>query len=161
MNEKLPEPYSSSPESHISPFTLRCDEIDAAAMLIIDPEAFAEAARGDRELDPEADIRSDAHAFYEKPDGPYIRHFTEEGGCPAFRGILNAGSTANVLCDLTRVQLHVYCEEKFCKNGRKVYCPIWVGRSYDELRLEPSEGKIENKRQLAENDEACRERLKR
>ena len=131
MSETMPEPYIQSPNKHISPYTLRCDEIDAAAMLISDPKAFAEAARGDRVLDPEADIYSDAHAFYEKPDGPFIRHFTEEGGCPAFRGILNAGSTANVLCDLTTVQLHDYCEEKFCSKGRKVYCPIWVGRSPD------------------------------
>ena len=80
MSEKMPEPYIRSPDIHISPHSLRCDEIDAAAMLIGDPKAFAEAAKGARVLDPEADICSDVHAFYEKPDGPYIRHFTEEGG---------------------------------------------------------------------------------
>lgn len=128
MADKLPEPYPVREDRGFSPFELRCSEIDEMALLISDPVAFAEAARGDRVLDPDAAYNSEAHAFLEKPDGPFIRKFTEEGGCPAFRGILNAGSTANVLCDLTPVQLHDYCHLKFCEKGRKVYCPIWRAR---------------------------------
>ena len=129
MDEKnLPSPYPRQPSTRPSPFTLRCDEIDDAAELIHDPDAFAEAAKGDRVLRTDASIHDPEHAFFEKPDGPYIRHFTEEDGCPAFRGVLNAGSTANVLCALTDVQLHDYCQLKFCEKGRRVYCPIWQAK---------------------------------
>ena len=126
--EKLPAPYPRIPSIKACPFLQRCDEIDEAALLITDPEAFAQAAKGDRVLDPDADFRSEAHAFLEKPDGPFVRHFTEEGGCPAFKGLLNAGSCCNVVCALTTVQLHDYCQMKFCEKGRKVYCPIWKAR---------------------------------
>ena len=129
MDEKtLPPPYPRMAHSKPSPFTLRCDEIDDAAELIHDPDAFAEAAKGDRVLS-EGD--TSCYCFLEKPDGPYIRHFTEEDGCPAFRGLLNAGSTANVLCALTDVQLHDYCQLKFCEKGRRVYCPIWRAKGND------------------------------
>lgn len=131
-NDKMPAPYSRTPRLHASPWSLQCDAIDDAADLIKDPDAFAEVAKSDRILDPDAEFNSKAHAFLEKPNGPFIRHFTEEGGCPAFRGILNAGSIANVLCDLTTVQLHNYCQSKFCEKGRKIYCPIWRARG-DEL----------------------------
>ena len=126
--DNLPAPYPRNPGGPVTPWTLQCDAIDDAAALIRDPDAFAEVAKSDRVLDPDAEFHSEAHAFFEKPDGPFIRHFTEEGGCPAFRGILNAGSTANVLCDLTTVQLHNYCQVKFCEKGRKAYCPIWRAR---------------------------------
>lgn len=124
MADNLPEPYPILPIRGHSPYELRCSEIDDAAVLIRDPESFALVAKGDRVLS-EGDP---GHTFLEKPDGPYIRHFSEEGGCPAFRGILNAGSTANVVCGLTDVQLHSYCSVKFCEKGRKVYCPIWKAR---------------------------------
>ena len=123
-NCNVPEPYPILPTRGHSPFELRCSEIDDAAVLIRNPESFALAAKGDRVLS-----EGDPHPTYlEKPDGPYLRHFTEEGGCPAFRGILNAGSTANVVCGLADVQLHSYCSLKFCEKGRKVYCPIWKAR---------------------------------
>lgn len=123
MDKKiLPPPYPRMAHSKPSPFTLRCDEIDDAAELIRDPDAFAEAAKGDRVLSVDD---TTCYCFLEKPDGLYIRHFTEEDGCPAFKGILNAGSTSNVLCRLTDVQLHIYCSLKFCEKGRRVYCPIW------------------------------------
>lgn len=125
MSGPLPAPYPRNDLGALCPFTIRCNEIDEAATLISDPNMFAQAAKGDRVLDSGAGFTSEAHAFHEKPDGPYIRHFTEEGGCPAFRGLLNAGSTANVLCALVDVQLHDYCQLKFCEKGRKVYCPIW------------------------------------
>lgn len=126
MNDRnLPPPYPRQPSTRPSPFTIRCDEIDDAAEVIHDPDAFAEAAKGDRVLcegDPSC------YCFLEQPDGPYLRHFTEEDGCPAFKGVLNAGSTANVLCALTDVQLHDYCQLKFCEKGRRVYCPIWQAK---------------------------------
>lgn len=121
--DKLPAPYPISANRGFLPFARRCGEIDEAALLIRDPAAFADMAKGDRILDS-----ADPYVFLEKPDGPFLRRFTDEGGCPAFRGILNAGSTANVLCDLTSVQLHSYCEVKFCVKERKVYCPIWRAR---------------------------------
>ena len=134
MSEKnLPPPYPRQPtEGKASPFSLRCDEIDAAALLIRDPDTFAEAAKSDRVLSTEADFHSPEHAFFEKPDGPFIRHFAEEDGCPAFRGLLNAGSTASVLCALTEVQLHDYCQLKFCEKGRRVYCPIWRAKGKEK-----------------------------
>ena len=53
------------------------------------------------------------------------RRFLEEGGCPAFAGLLNGGSRASVLCRLADVQLNDYLQWKFCRSGRKVYGPIW------------------------------------
>lgn len=132
MDDKWPKPYPISESRGFSPFELRCSEIDEMALLISDPEVFAEAAKGDRVLDPNDVHTSEDHGFLEKPDGPFIRHFTEEGGCPAFRGILNAGSTATVLCELTSVQLHDYCQVKFCEKGRKIYCPIWRARGWGD-----------------------------
>lgn len=128
MTDSLPEPYPRIRGGKPCPFSLRCDEIDAAALLIRDPDAFAEAARGDRVLSPAADFRSEEHGFFMRPNGPFIARFTQEGGCPAFKGSLNGGSVSTVLCALTDVQLHIYCEEKFCKKGRKVYCPIWKAK---------------------------------
>lgn len=133
----LPAPYPRIPGNNMSPFSRRCDEIDAAALLIRDPDAFAETAKDEEPVYLDAHYLSRQHAFLEKPDGPYLRHFTEEGGCPAFRGLLNAGSHANVWCSLTDVQLHGYCELKFCVKGRRVYCPIWRAKG-EKFNAEPN-----------------------
>ena len=120
--KQLPPPYPIRPDRDLCPFTIRCNEIDEAALLIRDSEAFAAAARSDEVLE-----ESEApFCFLEKPDGPYIRNFSKEDGCPAFRGVLNAGSTSSVVCALTEQQLHSYCQVKFCEKGRRVYCPIWL-----------------------------------
>lgn len=140
MDKKnLPAPYPRMAHSKPSPFTLRCDEIDDAAELTRDPNAFAEAAKGDREL---AEGDTTCYCFLEKPDGPYLRRFTDEDGCPAFKGVLNAGSTSNVVCALTDVQLHIYCSLKFCEKGRRVYCPIWQakGNGHEENTDDPGRG---------------------
>lgn len=121
---KLPPPYPIRPDRELCPFTIRCNEIDEAVLLIRDAEAFAAAARSDRVLGATSDPRR-GHCFLEEPDGPYIRNFSKEDGCPAFRGVLNAGSTSSVVCALTEQQLHSYCQVKFCEKGRRVYCPIW------------------------------------
>ena len=122
--KKLPPPYPIRPVREFCPYIIRCNEIDEAALLIQDAEAFAAAARSDEVLEVISNP-SRGHCFLEKPDGPYLRGFTQEDGCPAFRGMLNAGSTSSVLCALTTQQLHSYCEIKFCEKGRRVYCPIW------------------------------------
>lgn len=108
-----PPPYEHSPGT--SPYSLRCAEIDAAAMLIRDPSAFAEAA---------ADLNSSAeqkYGFCEKPP----KNFFAADGCPFYLSRLNFGSSAVVLCDAVRPHLHGYIQFKFCEGGRKVYCPIW------------------------------------
>ena len=120
----LPPPYPIRPDRYLSPFCIRCNEIDEAALLIRDAVAFAKAAHSDEVLVETSDPAQGV-CFLEKPDGPYLRGFTQEDGCPAFRGILNAGGTSSVLCALTEVQLHTYCSVKFCEKGRRVYCPIW------------------------------------
>lgn len=107
-----PPPYRSEPGS--SPYVLRCMEIDEAALLIQDPDAFAEAA-----ADPEI-VKMNA-AFHERP----TRKFAERGGCPFYQGRMNCGSGSGVLCEAVRPCLHGYVEIKFCGDGRKVYCPIW------------------------------------
>ena len=78
----LPPPYPIRPDRDMSPFCIRCNEIDEAALLIRDAEAFAEAAHSDKVLEE----RGAPVCFLEKPDGPYLRGFTQEDGCPAFRG---------------------------------------------------------------------------
>lgn len=123
--KQLPSPYPIRPDRALCPFTIRCNEIDEAALLIRDAEAFASAARSDEVLEEICDRPGGRLCFLEKPDGPYIRNFSKEGGCPAFRGVLNAGSTSSVVCALTEQQLHSYCQVKFCEKGRRVYCPIW------------------------------------
>ena len=122
--KKLPPPYPIRSDRGMSPFCIRCNEIDVAALLIRDAETFAAAAHSDKVLE-ETNDPAKGFCFLEKPDGPELRGFTREDGCPAFRGILNAGSTSSVLCALTAQQLHSYCSLKFCEKGRRVYCPIW------------------------------------
>lgn len=112
----LPEPYPRGKAMTISPYTMRCDEIDAAAVLITDPDAFAKEAAEDRQLSED-----DPATFLEKPH----KSFALEGGCPAYDGVLNRGCPATVICRLVEPQLHSYIGEKFCKAGRNVYCPIW------------------------------------
>ena len=55
----LPPPYEGKPG--FSPYELRCMEIDEAALLIRDPDAFAEAAAA-----PETG-KTDPYAFHERP----------------------------------------------------------------------------------------------
>ena len=112
----LPPPYESKPG--FSPYVLRCMEIDEAALLIRDPDAFAEAAAASET------VKAEAYTFHERPS----RKFTEQGGCPFYRGRLNYGYGSMVLCDAVRPQLHGYVEVKLCETGRKVYCPIWRAR---------------------------------
>lgn len=117
----LPEPYPCGKSQSLSPVSIRCKEIDEAALLIRDAAAFARAAIADKQL---VETRDPAigHCFLDdKPN----RAFLEAGGCPAYHGTLNAGSRAAVLCGLADVQLSDYCYWKFCMKGRKVYCPIW------------------------------------
>lgn len=114
QNAPVPPPYESKSTS-LSPYCLRCAEIDSAAQLIKDPEAFAALA-----AEPEVSYREFGN-FLERPSNKF---FTE-GGCPCYQGKLNFGYGANVLCKLVQVQLHGYLETKFCEGGRKIYCPIW------------------------------------
>lgn len=125
MTDNLPAPYPIRSDRGFSPFERRCAEIDEAAVLISDPAAFAQVAKEDIVLDPDAAFNSPTHAFVERPDGWTMRRFTEEDGCPAFKHSLNAGSVSTVVCTLTDEQLHIYCKLKFCEKGRRVYCPIW------------------------------------
>lgn len=112
--ETLPPPYPEG-KPNFSPYGLRCAEIDEAALLLRDPDAFAEAA-AEPELSPMgSDISRD------KPP----KKFYERGGCPFYLGELLAGSRSTVLCHAVRPQLHGYVGLKFCEEGRKVYCPIW------------------------------------
>lgn len=110
----VPPPYESK-LVNFSPYGLRCAEIDSAAQLIKDPEAFAALA-----AEPEVSPR-DPGVCLERPS----KKFLAEGGCPHCQGTLNFGSGANVLCEAVREQLHGYVELKFCEDGRKIYCPIW------------------------------------
>ena len=112
----LPEPYPCGKSMSVCPYTMRCNEIDAAAVLIVDPDAFAAEAAEAQQLSPD-----DPAVFLEKPH----KAFALDGGCPAYDGLLNAGSCATVICHLAGLQLHSYLGEKFCKAGRNVYCPIW------------------------------------
>ena len=117
---KIPAPYPCGQSSHICPYTIRCGEIDAAAMLIRDPEAFAAAAASDK-----PDTRG---LFFERP----TRRFAAEGGCPYYQGLHNWGSGAAVQCQLTPVRMHDYIEVKFCEGGRKIYCPIYRAHEADK-----------------------------
>lgn len=110
----LPPPYKSNPG--LSPFVLRCMEIDEAALLIRDPDAFAEAAAAETRL-----LKWEAGSSLEPPS----KKFREHGGCPFYQGKYRRGGSTNVLCDVAGPQLHGYVEIKFCEEGRKVYCPIW------------------------------------
>jgi len=113
---QFPPPYPCGLSSHICPFTIRCEEIDKAALLIKDAGSFARVAIGEKQLSV-----SDPATYMEPPS----RRWAESGGCPAYNGLLNAGSPATVLCQLVDVQLHSYIAEKFCEGGGNVYCPIW------------------------------------
>lgn len=115
--EPLPPPYEGEPS--FSLYGLRCMEIDAAALLIRDPDAFAEAAS-----EPELSHRM-AGVSLERPSGRFVK----QGGCPFYVGKLLSGAGANVLCDAAAPQLHGYVEVKFCGEGRKAYCPIWRAKS--------------------------------
>lgn len=114
----------------LSPWSLRCDEIDAAVELVKDPEAFAQAVAEKEQL------TEGAHTILEKPK----RRFFEEGGCPAFGGILNSGCPANVVCKLTEVQLHGYVEVKLCSAGRHCCCPIWEAKGGAMKEVNDGEG---------------------
>ena len=110
----IPLPYENKTTS-FSPYGLRCAEIDSAVQLIKDPEAFA-ALAAEPEVSPQ-----EFGIFLERPS----KRFLSEGGCPCYRGKLNFGYGANVLCGSVQKQLHGYIETKFCESGRKIYCPIW------------------------------------
>lgn len=110
----MPPPHESKPG--FSPFELRCMEIDEAALLIRDPDAFAAAAAAEPEM-----AKWDTGACLEWPSA----EFWEEGGCPFYRGKYREEGRTNVLCDVVAPQLHGYVEIKFCEEGRKAYCPIW------------------------------------
>lgn len=113
-----PPPYPEG-KPDFSPYGLRCAEIDEAALLLQDPDAFAETAT-EPDLSPMAsDVSRD------KPP----KKFYERGGCPFYRGELLGGSRSTVLCDAVRPQLHGYVGLKFCEEGRKAYCPIWRARN--------------------------------
>lgn len=113
----LPPPYECKPGC--SPYVLRCMEIDEAALLIWDPDAFAEAA-----AEPELSRWEDTSVCWEPPS----KVFLEQGGCPFYQGKRLSGGKTNVLCEAVGPQLHDYVEIKFCEGGRKAYCPIWRAR---------------------------------
>lgn len=106
----------------VCPYTMRCNEIDAAALLITDPDAFALEAEEGRQLSTD-----DPAVFLERPS----KAFVAGGGCPAYGGLLNSGCPATVICRLVDPQLHSYVEVKFCEKGRNVYCPIWRAKWKD------------------------------
>ena len=118
----IPSPYESKAAS-LSPFCRRCNEIDSAALLIKDPEAFAALA-----AEPEASTQ-DFGTFLERPN----KKFLATGGCPYYRGKLNYGNGTNILCDAVRQQLHDYVSIKFCEDGRKIYCPIWRAKNKSQI----------------------------
>lgn len=110
----FPPPYERKLDD-FSPYSLRCAEIDQAALLVKDKNAFA-ALAAEQEVSPQ-----EFGVFLERPS----KRFLAEGGCPYYRGSLNYGSGANVLCEAVQEQLYGYIETKFCEGGRKIYCPIW------------------------------------
>lgn len=115
--EPLPPPYEGKP--FFSPYGLRCAEIDDAALLLRNPDAFAAAAS-------EPDISKwDAGVCLERPS----KKFLDRGGCPFYLGKLLFGSGSNILCDAVVPQLHGYVGIKFCEEGRKAYCPIWRAKN--------------------------------
>ena len=130
MPNDIPAPYPCRKSPPDCPYTIRCWEIDDAADLIRSADAFAYAAIADEQLQ---EIRDPKVGFVFLDDKPN-RRFLEEGGCPAYAGLLNGGSRSSVLCRLADVQLHGYIQWKFCRSGRKIYCPIWreKGENYDE-----------------------------
>lgn len=99
----------------ISPYGLRCAEIDRAALLVTTKNGFAALA-----AEPEVSY-NDFFVCLERPS----KKFFAEGGCPFYQGRLNYGSGTNILCKAVREQLHGYVAFKFCESGRKIYCPIW------------------------------------
>ncbi len=131
QSEPLPPPYPEGAPD-LSPYGLRCAEIDEAALLLRDPEAFAEAA-SEPDLSP-----MDSDVSRSKPS----KKFYERGGCPFYQGELLGGNRSTVLCDAVRPQLHGYVGLKFCEEGRKAYCPIWRarnGRNVSSLDTSPGE----------------------
>lgn len=114
QNAPLPPPYERKLDD-FSPYSLRCAEIDQAALLVKDKNAFA-ALAAEQEVSPQ-----EFGVFLERPS----KRFLAGGGCPCYQGSLNYGSGANVLCEAVQEQLHGYIETKFCEDGRKIYCPIW------------------------------------
>ncbi len=125
MNEvKVPAPYPRQRAIFpLSPWSIKCDAIDEAVALIANPDAFAQAVADETQL------VEGGHAHLHKPRRKFLE---EEGGCPAFIGVYNAGCPANVICKLTPVQLHGYVEEKLCHFNRNYYCPIWRARGEDD-----------------------------
>lgn len=118
----VPPPYEGK-QTDFSPYSLRCAEIDQAALLVKDPNAFAALA-----AEPEVSSR-DLYVTLERPS----KKFLAEGGCPCYQGKLNCGSGANILCEAVREQLHSYIGLKFCEGGRKAYCPIWQAESRKQI----------------------------
>lgn len=114
QNAPLPPPYESK-LLNFSPYSLRCAEIDQAALLVKDKNAFAALA-----AEPEVSHRAPG-VFRELPS----KKFFAEDGCPRYQGELNYGSGVNILCEAVQEQLHSYVGLKFCEGGRKIYCPIW------------------------------------
>lgn len=121
--DKMPEPYPCWKSTSTCPYSLRCREIDEAAGLVADPEVFAQLAVAYEQLtechDPEVGF-----VFFQKPTARQ----KSEGICPAYAGHWNGGPRSSVACSLTELQLHDYCELKFCEKGRNVYCPIWKAK---------------------------------
>ena len=110
----LPPPYESKP--NFSPFALRCMEIDEAALLIQDPDAFTAAA-----AEPMMSSWDDPGVCWERPS----QKFREQGGCSFYQGKYNSQGNSTILCEVVGPQLHSYMGVKFCEADRKVYCPIW------------------------------------
>ena len=118
----VPPPYESK-TVNFSPYSRRCAEIDRAALLVKEPEAFAALA-----AEPEVSQR-DPGVYWERPS----KKFSEAGGCPCYQGLLNYGSGANVLCEAASRQFHDYVGVKFCEGGRKIYCPIWRAKNKSQI----------------------------
>ena len=127
----LPLPYESK-QTDFSPYSLRCAEIDQAALLVKDKNAFAALA-----AEPEVSHRAPG-VFRELPS----KKFFAEGGCPRYQGELNYGSGVNILCEDVQGQLYSYVGLKFCEGGRKIYCPIW--QAEHDQQIVPNLGTKDN-----------------
>lgn len=117
----LPEPYPCGQGAPCA-YTIRCEEIDDLALLVHDAEAFAQAAAAEQQLDDGGQF-----CCFSKP----AKRELAAGLCPFFKGKWSDGAHGSVVCGLTPIQLHDYCELKFCELDRKVYCPIWRGHGGD------------------------------
>ena len=132
MADLAPPPYPCGMSRHICPYTLRCAKIDDAALLAASADGFAAAAAGE-------DLSGEQLLSLQKPG----RAWRERGGCPAYQGLLNAGSRAAVQCGLVSIPLHDYVGVKFCESGRRIYCPNWNEKGAAENQVAdtpPEEG---------------------